>query len=77
MSEVQEIGIVGASVVALILGVLKIISKKGLFCRTPCGSEHDCFFDINDGRPDLSSLESPGHPSKSESLGNSSLETVV
>lgn len=46
-----EGGSIGVGLCAVALAIVKVCSDKGLFLRTPCGSEHDCIVDLNEGRP--------------------------
>lgn len=46
-----EAGAITAGLLAIALAIVKTCGSKGLYCRTPCGSRHDCIVDLNEGRP--------------------------
>lgn len=54
-----EAGVIGAGFVAIVLAIIKTCGSKGLYCRTPCGSAHDCIVDLNDGRPTVDGTSPP------------------
>jgi hypothetical protein len=47
-SDMTEGGFIFAGLLSIALAIVKSCSKKGMSCKTPCGSENNCFVSVHD-----------------------------
>ena len=67
-----DAGAIAGGLIAVALAIVKVCSGKGLYCRSPCGSTHDCIFDLNDGRPTVDGTSPPATTPEDDAIDRAS-----
>ena len=72
-----EAGAIAAGLFAIALAIVKSCGSKGLYCRTPCGSDNFCLIDLNDGRPTVDGTNMSENLSIDLEMGGAPIEQTM